>query len=290
MKKAFLQLHIAVFLAGFTALIGKVITLDAGVLVWYRMLITFVTLALIMLWSGEFTLLSKGPAFQLASVGAIVAIHWVCFYASVKYSNVSVSLTCLSAIGFFTAIIEPIIYQRKIDPFELLLGAFAIAGIYLIFDFHPQYKTGIIFGILSALFASIFPILNKRLLTKYSPKIVTLYEMFGGFAFLTILLPFYFNRFPATIYAPSSMDWIWLLILAWICTVFTFILQLNALKKLTPFTANLTYNLEPVYGIILGFIVFHENKYLKSGFYVGLSLIMFAVILQMIRERHKSNL
>ena len=193
MKKAFIQLHIAVFLAGFTAIIGKVITLDAGVLVWYRMLITFITLGVILVFSRQFILLTFKQSIVISAVGILVAMHWVAFYASVKYSNVSVSLTCLSAIGFFTAIVEPIIQKRRIDPYELLLGAFAIAGIYLIFDFHPQYKIGIAFGIIAALLASIFPVLNKNLLIKYSPKTVTLYEMFGGFAALTIALPFYWQ-------------------------------------------------------------------------------------------------
>ena len=289
MKKAFIQLHIAVFLAGFTAVIGKLITLDAGVLVWYRMLITGVSLIGILYFSKQLTLLSFKSTLTLFGVGTIVAMHWVAFYASIKYSNVSVSLTCLSATGFFTAVLEPLIRGRRIDPYNLLLGTFAIAGIYLIFDFHPQFKTGIAFGILSALLASIFPILNKNLLHTFPAKTVTLYEMLGGFFFLTLALPIYFYKFPATGFLPSAGDWMWLLILAWACTVLTFILQLNALRKLSAFTSNLTYNLEPVYGIILGFIIFHENKYLNWGFYLGLSLILLAVILQMGRERLKAK-
>ncbi len=287
MKKAFIQLHIAVFLAGFTAILGKLITLDAGILVWYRMFITFITLAIILLFSKQFVLLSFKDSLRIFVVGTIVALHWVAFYASVKFSNVAVSLTCLSAVGFFTAIIEPVIQKRRIDLYELLLGLFAIAGIYLIFDFHPQYKMGILFGLIAALLASIFPVLNKNLLHKFSPKTVALYEMFGGCAALSIILPFYFIMVPSATYLPTMEDWLWLLLLAWVCTVFTFILQLNALKKISSFTANLTYNLEPVYGIILGFIIFHENKYLKSGFYFGLGLILIAVVLQMVRERYR---
>lgn len=287
MKKAFIQLHIAVFLAGFTAILGKLITLDAGMLVWYRMLLTFITLAAILIFSRQFILLSLRDSLKLFGVGTLVAMHWVAFYASVKFSNVSVSLTCLSAIGFFTAMIEPVIQNRKIDKYEVMLGMFAIAGIYLIFDFHPQYKLGIAFGLIGALIASIFPVLNKGLLKQFSARTVTLYEMFGGWLVLTLILPFYFHKVPTSAYVPGTMDWIWLLVLAWVCTVFTFILQLNALKKISSFTSNLTYNLEPIYGIIFGFIIFHENRYLKNGFYFGLALIMTAVVLQMIRERFK---
>ena len=283
MKKAFIQLHVAVFLAGFTAILGKLITLHEGMLVWYRMLITAVTLFVLLYFRKELQRLSVKDAFKLFGVGAIVALHWVSFYGSIKYSNVSVSLTCLSAIGFFTAFLDPIIMKRRIDVVEVFLGALAIAGIYLIFDFYPEYKLGILFGIISALLASLFPIFNKNLLQKFSATTVTLYEMGGGFIALTFIMPLYLKIFPAKYYLPTTSDGLWLLVLAWVCTVLTFILALNALKKISPFTANLAYNLEPVYGIILAFIIFNENKYLSAGFYYGLGLILLAVILQMTR-------
>lgn len=283
MKKAFIQLHVAVFLAGFTAILGKLITLHEGMLVWYRMLITAVTLMALLYFKKELQRLSLKNIFKIFSVGAIVALHWLTFYGSIKYSNVSVSLTCLSAIGFFTAFLDPIIMRRRIDITEVFLGMLAIAGIYLIFDFYPQYKLGILFGIISAMLASLFPILNKNLLKEFSPKTVTLYEMWGGVIALTFIMPLYLKMFPAEYYFPTISDWLWLLVLSWLCTVFAFILSLNALKKVSPFTANLAYNLEPVYGIILAFIIFKENKYLSAGFYYGLGLILLAVILQMVR-------
>ena len=283
MKKAFIQLHIAVFLAGFTAILGKLITLNEGLLVWYRLLITVVTMGLLLYFKKEFEKLSTKNTVLIFGVGAIVAMHWVCFYGSIKYSNVSVSLTCLSAMGFFTSIFEPLILRTKIDLFEVFLGLLAIAGIYLIFDFYPQYTQGILFGIISALLASLFPIFNKNLLQNFSAKTVTLYEMSGGLLALTLIIPFYLKLFPAEYYLPSVTDWLWLLVLAWLCTVLSFILQLNALKKVSPFTANLTYNLEPIYGIMLAFIIFHENKYFSAGFYYGLALILLAVILQMVK-------
>lgn len=289
MKKAFIQLHVAVFLAGFTAILGKLITLHEGMLVWYRMLITAVTLMALLYFKKELQRLSLKNIFKIFSVGAIVALHWLTFYGSIKYSNVSVSLTCLSAIGFFTAFLDPLIMKRKIDITEVFLGMLAIAGIYLIFDFYPQYKLGILFGIISAMLASLFPILNKNLLKEFSPKTVTLYEMCGGVIALTFIMPLYLKMFPAEYYFPTISDWLWLLVLSWLCTVFAFILSLNALKKVSPFTANLAYNLEPVYGIILAFIIFKENKYLSAGFYYGLGLILLAVILQMLRVVWKAR-
>lgn len=283
MKKAFVQLHIAVFLAGFTAILGKLITLNEGLLVWYRMLITAITLGLILYFKQALEILPFRMTVKLFSIGSIVAMHWVFFYGSIKYSNISVSLICFSAIGFFTAIFEPVMMKRKIDVVEILLGLLAIAGIYLIFDFYPQYKLGILFGIVSALLASLFPILNKNMLKVYSAETVTLYEMSGGFLALTLIIPFYLKLFPAEYYLPGTTDWMWLLVLAWFCTVYSFILQLNALKRISAFTANLTYNLEPVYGIMLAFVIFHENKFLSTGFYYGLALISLAVILQTAR-------
>jgi len=289
MKKAFIQLHIAVFLAGFTAILGKLILLNEGLLVWYRIFLTVLVLGGIMFFQKQLKRIPLNAAIKIAGVGLIIAIHWVTFYGSVKYANVSVALVCFSATGFFTAIFEPLIFRKKVVVAELLLGVLAISGIYIIFDFHPQYKTGIIFGIFSAMGSALFPIFNKQLLSRFTPRTLTLYELGGGLAALTILLPFYLNSFPATYYLPTLTDWGWLLILAIICTVLCFDLQLNALKKISAFTANLTYNLEPIYGIILAFIFFRENKQFHNEFFIGLGLILLAIVLQMIRviRQHK---
>jgi drug/metabolite transporter (DMT)-like permease len=285
MKKAFIQLHIAVFLAGFTAILGKLITLNEGLLVWFRLLITVLTLGGILVFRQQLQRIPFKEAMKIFGVGVIVAVHWVTFYGSVKYANVSVALVCFSATGFFTAFFEPLILKRKIALFEVALGLIGILGIYIIFDFHPQYKMGIVFGIISAVGSSLFPIYNKKLLLRYSPKVLTLYELGGGLLALTVLIPFYLMQFPAAYYMPTVEDWLWLLVLAWLCTVLSFDLQLNALKKISAFTANLTYNLEPVYGIILAFIFFKENENLNTAFYIGVLFILLAVILQMIRVR-----
>jgi drug/metabolite transporter (DMT)-like permease len=285
MKKALFQLHIAVFLAGFTAILGVLIKLNEGLLVWYRLLLTVVALFILQYFNKQLKKLPLKEAIKIAGVGVIVAAHWVTFYGSVKYANVSVALVCFSATSFFTAFFEPIILKRKIIFIELLLGMMAIVGIYIIFDFHPQYKVGILFGILSAMGSALFPIFNKVFLEKYPPQTVTLYELSGGLIALTLLIPIYLLQFPATYFLPTVSDWVWLLVLALFCTVLSFNLQLNALKKLSAFTTNLTYNLEPVYGIILAFIFFKENQYLNQSFYVGVGFIVMAVVLQMVRLR-----
>ena len=283
MKKALLQLHIAVFLAGFTAILGKLITLNEGLLVWYRLLITVVTLIPLLIFQKKFEWLALKDMLRIFAVGAIVAIHWVAFYGSVKYANVSVALVCFSATGCFTAFLDPLITRRPFSIAELMLGLLAIAGIYIIFDFHPQYKLGIAFGIISALGSAIFPIFNKRLIVRFSPETLTLYELAGGLFALTILVPLYLLKYPAAYYLPTPTDWVWLLIMAWFCTVLSFQLQLNALQKISAFTVNLSYNLEPVYGIILAFIFFKEQAELNPWFYAGVGLILLAVVLQMYR-------
>lgn len=290
MKKALLQLHLAVFLAGFTAILGKLIGLNEGLLVWYRLLITVTTLAALLLLRKKLVRLSLKDTLQIVGVGLIVAIHWLTFYGSVKYGNVSIAVVCISGTGFFTAFFDPLICGRRVSGIEVLLGSIAIAGIYIIFDFHPQYKTGILFGIISALSSSLFPIFNKRLLTKHEPEILTLYELGGGLLTLSFIIPFYLQVFPASYYLPTQQDWIWLLLLAWVCTVLCFDLQLQALKKLSPFTSSLAYNLEPVYGIILAFIFFSENKALNRQFYLGVGLILLAVLLQMGRVWYSRHL
>ena len=283
MKKALIQLHIAVFLAGFTGILGKLIDLNEGLLVWYRMLITVITLAVILGFQKEIKKLPLIYILKVVGVGGVIALHWVTFYGSIKYSNVSIALVCFSSIGFFTAIFEPLILKRRFEWRELALGLLCIAGIYLIFNFNPQYKTGIIIGLISALLAVCFSILNKSFVARIPVKTITFYEMGGGWLVLTLIMPFYMKLFPTDYIFPTFDDWIWLLILAWLCTVWAVMLQLSSLRKLSTFTSNLTYNLEPVYGILLAFIIFKENENLSSGFYYGLALILLSVFWQMWR-------
>ncbi len=283
MKKAFIQLHIAVFLAGFTAVLGRLITLNEGLLVWYRLFITIVVLAVILYLKKEFKAQSPKNLLRMTGVGGIIAFHWVCFYGSVKYGNISVALVCFSAAGFFSSLLEPLIFRRKIIFPEVFLGLLAIVGIYIIFDFHPQFKVGIVYGILSAFAAALFPIFNKQLVKEFSPRTLTFYELAGGLLLLTILLPFYVKFSVVTYYLPTLSDVGWLLILAVVCTVLCFDLQLKALQKISAFTCNLMYNLEPLYGIALAFIFFGEGKMVHNEFYIGVALILLAILLQMFR-------
>lgn len=290
MRKAFLQLHTSVFLAGFTGILGRLITLNEALLVWYRLLITCFALWIIYLTSKKKDSVSTKAKFSIYAVGFIAALHWVTFYGSIKYSNVSVALVCFSSIGFFTAIMEPIILHKRLNVVELFLGLLTIAGISIIFHFDPQYKTGIIIGLISAWLCSLFPVYNRRFLQTYDAETVTRHELTGGLYSLTILLPLYLWIFPTENFFPSLSDWGWLLILSLFCTVLAFNLTMQALKKISAFTVNLSFNLEPLYGIALAFLIFHENKYLSTNFYLGLALIVLSVVLQTLLIYRKSRL
>ena len=291
MRKAFLQLHAAVLLAGFTGILGRLITLNEGLLVWYRLLFSALTLWILFFLTKKIRRISLKDFLQIFGVGLIAALHWVTFYGSIKYSNVSVALVCFSSIGFFTAIFEPLILRTKMDLREVLLGLMVIGGIYIIFRFDPQYKIGIVVGIISALLGCLFPVINRIFLRKHSPETVTLYELTGGFLSLSIILPIYLQLFPADHNIPTTNDFLWLLVLSWFCTVLAFQLSMNALKSISAFTVNLTYNLEPVYGILLAFAVYQENKDLGFSFYAGLAIIILAVALQTVNVylKHKAK-
>lgn len=283
MKAALIKLHLAVFLWGFTGVLGKAIQLNEGLLVWYRLLITVITLFFLMIWKKELKKVTLKTAWKLAAIGCIVALHWVCFYGSIKHANVSIALICLSAAGVLTALIEPIFTSKKIVVVEVLLGFIAIIGIYLIFHFDTKYRIGILIGFLSTILSVLFSVLNKKMVDQVPPKTMILFELSGGLLFLSLLMPLYLKHFPVTSLLPRFQDWMWLIILSWICTVWAFDLSLQALKRISAFTQNLTLNLEPVYGIILAFFVYQENKYLNFSFYIGFVLILLAVALQMLR-------
>lgn len=282
MKKAFLQLHLAVFLAGFTGILGRLITLNEGLLVWYRLLISSATMWVLYLLMNRIRKIPIADILRIMGIGFIAAIHWVTFYGAIKYANVSVGLVCFSAVGFFTALFEPLILKRRLYKTELLLGIVVMAGIYIIFRFDTQYKTGIIAGIISAMLGSLFPIFNKILLQRVNTETLMTYELTGGFLALSALLPVYLHYFPSPDFFPGRDNFLWLLVLSWICSVWAFRLSAGALKKLSAFTVNLTYNLEPVYGIILAFIVYHENKFLSHWFYAGFALILLALFVHLL--------
>ncbi len=291
MKKAFFQLHIAVFLAGFTGILGRLISLNEGMIVFYRLLFTSITMWVLF---GILKKIHQIPFIDIVKVGAvgfIAAMHWVTFYGSIKYSNVSVALVCFSSISFFTALFEPLILSKKTNWLEMFLGLMTLLGIYIIFHFDSQYKTGIIIGLISAVLAALFPIYNRQFLFRMNVETLLTWQQTGGFITLSMLLPFYLQQFPVNNFLPGVQDFLWLLVLAWFCSVIAFQFSSYALKRLSAFTVNLTYNLEPVYGILLAFIVYKENKLLSKWFYAGFAIIATALIIHLyLLLRHEKKL
>ncbi|MBI5858730.1 MAG: DMT family transporter [Sphingobacteriales bacterium] len=282
MKKAFLYLHISVFLAGFTGILGKLIHLNEGLLVWYRLLITSATMWILFSLTKKLQRIATRDILKLAGIGFLAALHWVAFYGAINYANVSVALVCFSAVGFFTALVEPLLLRTKIKWVEVLLGLMVIGGIYIIFHFDAQYKTGIILGLICALLMAFVMIFIRQFVQRINSETLLTYQLSGGFLTLTAFLPLYLNWFPASYYFPTANDWMWLLVLAWFCSVLAFQLSAKALKRLSAFTVNLTFNLEPVYGIILAFVVFKENELLSKWFFLGFAIIAVSLIIHII--------
>ena len=293
MKKAFLQLHLSIFLAGFTGILGLLIKLNEGLLVWYRLLITSITMWILFSLTKKLKQIPLSDILKLAGIGFIAALHWIAFYGSIKYANVSVALVCFSAVGFFTALLEPLLLRTRLKWIDVLLGLVVIAGIYLIFHFDPKYKIGIILGVTCSLLMAFVIINIRQFVQRINTETVLTYQLSGGFIALTAVMPIYLHYLPTEKHLPNLEDFGWLIVLAWFCSVWAFNLSAVALKKLSAFTVNLSFNLEPVYGILLAFIFFGENKNLSKWFYIGFLLIAASlavhVVLIVKEERRKKT-
>ena len=282
-KKSLSQLHLFVFLAGLTGPIGNLIQLNGLHLVMYRMGITLlVTLAMYYFIKNKMPLKNK-TKWQIIGVGVLISIHWVLFYTSIKLSNVSIGLVCLSSVAIFTVLLDPFFTGLKIKWQELIIALISLVGILFIFQFDVQFRKGIIVGLLSSFIAALFTQFNKKLTVNTPPQTIQTFQMMGGFVFLTLIVVIYAFTTQMTIPLPTKLDWAWLLILALACTVWSNYLMLSALKNISPFTMNVTLNLEPVYGIVISFLVFKEHKQLGNSFYIGFFLIAISVIIQMFR-------
>ncbi len=293
MKKALLQLHLAVLLWGFTGVFGKLIHLDAVLLVWWRMLITAISFWVLFFFQGKLQKPAWKDIVRIAGNGVILALHWVCFYASIKMTNISVALTCLATSGLFSALVEPIFFKKKINHIEIVFGSLALVGVGIIYYANLQFSSGIYIGLLAALLTVFVSIINKKFTSIYEANTITVYQMSGGFVGLSILLPIFFSQGLPKQILPETFDWLWLLILCWICTMLTFSLYIRALKKVSAFTVNLTLTLEPVYGILLAFILFREDKMMSNSFYLGLFIILLSVLLDLfmkIRKQQKKEI
>ncbi|MBK6446954.1 MAG: DMT family transporter [Bacteroidetes bacterium] len=281
-------MHSAIFLWGFTGLLGKLISLNEGLLVWYRLFISSLAIAIMLLVSKKIPSLKWKEVLRIGGIGFIVMLHWVTFYGSIKLSSISVAMICLSSIALFASIIEPLVNKTRFDYVDIVFSLFALAGIATIYHSDLSASAGIIVGVTSALLSAIFSTLNKRIAGNYEALTISLVELSSGLLLLTVLMPFYLAIQPATHYLPDFSDSIYLLILSLVCTVLTWILSLDALRKVSAFTMGLALNLEPVYGIILAVLFAGEGKILNEGFYYGALIIMITVVLHTVYKFRKA--
>src|SRR6201996_2201219 len=276
-NKNLLLLHFTVFIWGFTSILGELISISAVQLVWYRVAIAGVSLFAYFKFNRTSYRVSRKMMIQLMLTGGLVALHWILFFGAIKQSTVSVTLVCLSSMTLFTAIFEPIINRERISKLEIIAGILIIIGIFLIFKFETQYTKGIIMGLLSAMCASLFSIINSRLVKKVEATVITLYELAGGFTWISLYLLFTGGFNKSMLLKPADIGY--LLILGTICTSLAYVAGVSVMKEFSAFKVALITNLEPVYGIIMAFIFFGDLRKLTPGFGVGAVIILSTIFL-----------
>ncbi len=275
--KNYLHLHVIVFIWGFTAVLGKLITIDALPLVWYRMGIASLLILVYVSVRGVSLKISKKTFSILVTAGAALALHWVTFFLAIKVSNVSIALATMSTGAFFTAIIEPIWYRKKMVWYELIFGIIVMLALGLIFKVETEYGYGILIALISALMGVVFTLINGKLVQKEKPSLIAFYELTIGVLLVTAVLGFE-EGFSANFFQLSNSDWIYIFILASICTAYAFIGGVKVMKYISAYTVILTVNLEPVYGIILAFFILGDSERMSPMFYIGAIIIIATVI------------
>ncbi len=294
--RSYLHFHVIVFIWGFTAVLGALITLDAVPLVWYRMLLASGFIFLYIKWKKRDLKVSKRKLLVLIIAGLVIALHWLTFFGAIKVSNVSITLALLSTGAFFTSILEPIFYKRKFVGYEILFGILVIVGLYIIFQVETKYTLGIILGLASAFLSAVFTLINGKLIKDTAPSVISFYELLTGVIAISIYLAFVSINsngalgFNSAFFNISTEDWLLLLVLASICTAYAFIAAVAVMKHLSPYTIMLTINLEPVYGIFLAFLIFGSKEQMNPQFYYGALLILSTVILNgYLKTKRKIN-
>lgn len=282
-------MHLVVLIFGFTAILGKLITIPSDQLVWYRMFFATCSLAVYLVLMKKSFKMKRIGILKTIGVGFIIAAHWVFFFEAIKQSNVSIALAATATGSLFTALLEPIFFKRKLHFYELLLGSIVILGLYFIFQFETDNSVGIWLGVLAAFLASLFTVMNGQLIKQYDSTRISFYELGGGVIAITLyFLTFSSSSLPNFQLSPA--DWLWMLILAIVCTAFAFVASVKVMEELTPFTVSLSINLEPIYGILLALLIFGESEKMSPGFYIGTSLILCSLFLNVwIKRRLKKK-
>jgi len=279
--KHFIHLHFLVFIAGFTAVLGELISNSSVSIVWHRMLIASILTIFFILLKKKSLKINLKQLLKFSFLGLIIALHWITFFEGIEQSNISVTLAMFSTAAFFTSFLEPLFFKRKIIFYEIILGLLVVVGVYLIFNAEFNFINGIILGILSAFFASLFSVLNGVMIQNDSAIKISFYEFVSGVIFITIYLIFTDNINTLNIENYLSLNYLYIFILGSVCTAYAFIASVYLLKFITPYSVVLTYNLEPIYGILLALLFFAENEKMSFQFYIGLFLILSSVLINM---------
>jgi drug/metabolite transporter (DMT)-like permease len=288
--KYHIHLHFLVFIAGFTAIFGKLITNSPVSIVWHRMFIALIVILLFSTLTGKKLKTSYRFIFKYSLLGFIISLHWITFFMSIDYSNVTIALSMMSTTAFFTSFIEPIFFKRKIIPYELILSILVIAAIFLILNSEFNYSMGIILGISSAFLASIFSVLNGLLIKNDKAYKISFYEFLFGVIFISIFLIITGRLDDLFIESFFSVNYLYIFLLGVVCTAYAFIAAVYLLNYITPYSAVITYNLEPIYGIILALLIFGESEQMSFNFYVGLLLILFSVFLNFYLKKYDKKI
>ncbi|WP_271425229.1 DMT family transporter [Aequorivita sinensis] len=289
----YLHLHFIIFIWGFTAVLGALISLEAIPLVWYRMLLATLIIFAFLRFKKEKLNFSLKTLSGFALGGVIIALHWLTFFGAIKASNVSVTLAVLSTGAFFASILEPLIYGRKVILYEVLFGLVVVAGLYVIFDVEASYTLGIVLALISAFLSALFSVINGKFVLKHKASAISFYELMFGVLGITIYLAFS-GSFTADFFKVSASDWMYLLILASVCTAYAFIASVHVMKWISPYTVMLSINMEPVYGIILALIILGDSENMSPKFYYGALIILVTVvangIIKITQERKRRRL
>ena len=276
--KNLLLYHFLVFIFGFASILGALISIDAIPLVFFRMGLASIFIAFYFLLRKKSFLVDKRALVKFLFTGIIIATHWIFFFKAIKVSNVSVALVTMSTGAFFTSLIEPIFFKRRIKSLEIILGLLVILGLYIIFNFESQYKLGIIYALISSFLGSLFAVLNGLFIKKHDANCISFYQLLIGTLFVAVYL-FSNQSFSVAFFNLPKSDWIYLFILSSVCTAYAFIASVKVMKYLSPYTVMLTINLEPIYAIVLALFIFGDKERMKPEFYLGAFIVLFVVLL-----------
>ncbi len=287
--KNYFHLHFLVVIAGFTAILGELISIGSTALVWYRMLIAGILMFIYIKIIKLKIKVSTKTKLQFFGAGIIIALHWITFFEAINQSNVSITLAMFSTGAFFASFIEPLIYRRKIIWYEILFGMIVILGVFLITQSEIKYLNGIILGISSALFSTLFAVINGKFIEQHRATVISFYEFLSGVVFLSLFILVFQGGFSKEFFTLSTTDWIYLLILASVCTAYAFIGSVDVMRHISPYTVILTYNLEPLYGIAMALLLFPENETMSAQFYYGACLVLATVLADGILKNRQSR-